>query len=236
MSVNEEDWEDVEEEYTEPCEEFELDTEGEFGYCMCGFHKEDHGVEFVGEDEDETEEPVEEPVKRVKEKEACLKFRLDTGADAFGLCKCGWPNEAHKEKKINPAKKALGKLKIKNHQKSTQLDLIAAVGKDDIVNTKACGKYRVDTEAKRFGDCKCGFPKADHDVLEENPAAAALRKLKEKNKKNNQLEDDLASRDPNVRNAALKRKKEMEMEEERLKKELESPSPSKGNDENEKKK
>ena len=43
---------------------------------------------------------------------------------------------------------------------------------------KACDDYRVDMAAARFGDCKCGFPKADHKKTTGlAPAGGGARKM-----------------------------------------------------------
>ena len=41
----------------------------------------------------------------------------------------------------------------------------------------ACDNYRVDVAAARFGDCKCGFPKADHKNTAGSAPAVELRWL-----------------------------------------------------------
>lgn len=54
---------------------------------------------------------------------------------------------------------------------------------------KPCDDYKVDTKAEVFGNCLCGFPKDAHVEKEENHAAQALREMKEKNKKKNEVKD-----------------------------------------------
>jgi len=41
-----------------------------------------------------------------------------------------------------------------------------------------CGSYRTDTTAKAFGQCKCGWPRADHAAKKSNKAEEALNRLK----------------------------------------------------------
>jgi len=43
---------------------------------------------------------------------------------------------------------------------------------------RPCNHYRVDTQAAKFGDCVCGWPKLDHAKKKENKASLALKSLR----------------------------------------------------------
>lgn len=45
---------------------------------------------------------------------------------------------------------------------------------DEAAGTGACKDYRLDMKAARFGDCVCGFPKADHKNLTRGPGGRAV--------------------------------------------------------------
>ena len=47
---------------------------------------------------------------------------------------------------------------------------------DDDDDVQACDNYRVDLQAKNFGDCKCGFPKFSHKEKPKPVGRAAFQK------------------------------------------------------------
>mmetsp|Transcript_9994 Transcript_9994/g.28269 ORF Transcript_9994/g.28269 Transcript_9994/m.28269 type:complete len:142 (-) Transcript_9994:68-493(-) len=101
------------------------------------------------------------------------------------MCKCGYHQTEHQAKGANKAAEALNRLKAGSK---------ANLSNDHTpINGGACGNFAVDPAAKEFGTCYCGFKKGDHVEREEDPAAAMLRRLKEKNAKANERADQLAA-------------------------------------------
>lgn len=91
--------------------------------------------------------------------DACDSFELDTKANQFSSCKCGFPTAAHQTK---PRVTAI------EHRARTAAS--AVKGPFPATADEACGNYGVDIFAFRFGDCKCGFPKADHNLSKPQPS------------------------------------------------------------------
>lgn len=109
----------------------------------------------------------------------CDHYRVDMTATRFGDCVCGQPKAAHSEAATvggGPAPVGLS-----THDKPTDLRhpksgggraaRLAAQRKhitDKMESTfGACDAYRVDMTATRFGDCKCGYPKAQHSLTSQ---------------------------------------------------------------------
>mmetsp|Transcript_7352 Transcript_7352/g.9321 ORF Transcript_7352/g.9321 Transcript_7352/m.9321 type:complete len:233 (-) Transcript_7352:624-1322(-) len=166
-----------------PCKNFRIDTTKTFGHCKCGWMKADHEEKEMNKAAQALQNLRQksskwEPVDNVNGAGPCLNYRVDTAAEEFGTCKCGYKQADHKEKLENKASMALKSLKSKNASRNSR-----------IKGSKACDNYRVDTAAENFGDCLCGFPKGAHVEKGENAGARALRLLKEKNEAKNRQAD-----------------------------------------------
>lgn len=85
----------------EPCSisEFQLDmSANEFGICAnCGWKRQDHKAKT--DQEVTASRPVS--VKLNGPLEPCNQYKLDMTADAFGVCICGFPKQAHKGQSSN---------------------------------------------------------------------------------------------------------------------------------------
>lgn len=174
-----------EEQQAGPCNVYRVDlTATGFAICKCGYPRDAH----VEKQENRASMALKNLQKKNVRNESgfsngegkpCKVYRVDVSAANFGDCKCGFPKDAHVEKDMNNAAKALKKLR------STQS------AKDNFRprTGKPCNNYKVDMTAEVFGTCLCGFAKEDHIEKEENHAAQALRKLKEKNALVNKAND-----------------------------------------------
>ena len=70
---------------------------------------------------------------------------------------------------------------------------------DDDDDVQACDNYRVDLQAKNFGDCKCGFPKFSHKEKPKPVGRAAFQKKEQQAEeaqfwKNKKAADDAAAK------------------------------------------
>ena len=174
----------------QPCKHYRVDTTAaKFGLCKCGWPKAAH----EGPKANKAAEALArlrsgkyEPQGAPSTDGVCNKFRVDVNASEFGVCaNCGRKQKDHRAQNVNPARAALKSLK--------SVKVNTSAGDHVAINGKACKNYAVDPNGKRFGDCLCGFSKADHKEKDEDPAAAMLRKLKEKNKSAREREDQLAA-------------------------------------------
>ncbi|GBG25116.1 Hypothetical Protein FCC1311_013342 [Hondaea fermentalgiana] len=125
-----------------------------------------------GEYEEVVEEEVVEvkkPSKNAPQKAAvpCKNYRVDTTADKFGTCKCGWDKTAHETKGENKAAQALSRLR-------------SGKGNDGAFSSGdgPCQNFRVDVTADKFGMCKCGYHQSEHKEKADNPARRALQSLR----------------------------------------------------------
>lgn len=176
-----------------PCQNFRLDTTAGFGMCKCGHPKAAH--------KEKEKNKAAEMLSKLKEKNKreldnlegivepddgpCNKFRVDTTANEFGMCKCGFTRNDHSSQATNKAKQALDRLKSSNLDKYK--DIVTNLNDDG-----PCHNYRVDVSASEFGLCHCGHKKEDHTHKEENAAAKMLRNLRETNKAKNEKENQEA--------------------------------------------
>jgi len=86
-------------------------------------------------------------------KHACGHYRLNTQADTFGECMCGWPKGAHSaeaftKKAAKPEVKKVGSVELR--EKMTRKEYCR------------CERYAVNLASANFGECQCGEPKARH--------------------------------------------------------------------------
>eukprot|EP00747_Dinoflagellata_sp_TGD_P207245 gnl/TRDRNA2_/TRDRNA2_80832_c0_seq1.p1 gnl/TRDRNA2_/TRDRNA2_80832_c0~~gnl/TRDRNA2_/TRDRNA2_80832_c0_seq1.p1 ORF type:complete len:391 (+),score=94.30 gnl/TRDRNA2_/TRDRNA2_80832_c0_seq1:50-1174(+) len=112
---------------SEPCSKYTIDiTAKVFGLCRCGHPKEVH----IAKDMNPAEaaltklrskgEAVPSPAGNVAASEPCSDFKVDTKSVQFGMCICGHPQDAHRERRMNPAEMALSALKRRNAQIATE--------------------------------------------------------------------------------------------------------------------
>jgi hypothetical protein len=171
----------------ECCANYRLDSSAkEFGACICGHPKANHGETKQNKAEAALEElkknnSSKDMTVSTKEGECCANYRVDASAKEFGACVCGFPKKSHDEVQENKVEAALEKLKKKNEANKT-VERRASQGGSQ------CGNYRVDPSATEFGTCLCGHSKAAHEEVQQNKAEAALEKLKKKNEVNKTVE------------------------------------------------
>ena len=94
--------------------------------------------------------------------EACDDYRVNMSADRFGECKCGHPKIDHNI----PTKAVMHVRKIMNTLNVAPLSEKAGV----------CDNYSMNMAAARFGECSCGFLKADHHHNSAAPVSRMLAK------------------------------------------------------------
>lgn len=99
----------------------------------------------------------------LKRAEPCDKYVLDTSAATFGDCTCGHAKSAHSAAALAAGQAEGGGKKAG-----------AFMPKVEEKVSLACGDYRVDMTATRFGDCVCGFPKNEHTVAAANARGVEL--------------------------------------------------------------
>ncbi|KAL1519976.1 hypothetical protein AB1Y20_023460 [Prymnesium parvum] len=91
---------------------------------------------------------------------ACEAYRLDVTAQRFGDCTCGWPKSSHPPPRGARASGGGGGAARRSAAAEVAVAEEAAPPAAEVA--AACEDYRVDMTAARFGDCKCGLPKAAH--------------------------------------------------------------------------
>ena len=139
-----------------------------------------------------------------RESEACKHYAISMTAATFGDCKCGWPKSAHsvasRRMAVAPTgspggsawgSPGVGKVRGGGGGNRRSIALFMAQGAEGDAPTPspakklggsasagaraACGQYRVDMTAARFGDCVCGQPKLDHSMASiQSGAGGAL--------------------------------------------------------------
>lgn len=170
-----------------PCQNYRVDlTATGFAICKCGYPRDAHG-----EKQENRASQVLSNFRKTQTSagggdslsngsgKPCKLYRIDVTAQRFGDCKCGFPKDAHVEKDMNNAAKALKKLRSTQSAKD---NFRARTG-------KPCDNYKVDTTAENFGTCLCGFPKDDHVEKEKNPALKAKEELEKRNEERKRIED-----------------------------------------------
>lgn len=93
------------------CDNYRVDMTGKnFGDCVCGFPKGEHGEKgkFAQDDDSEEDDELDE-LPQLKEeeiirngKEPCIRFELDMKNDAggYGMCVCGFGRNEHNRKSM----------------------------------------------------------------------------------------------------------------------------------------
>ena len=104
-------------------------------------------------------EPVaaaDEGVEVGRPRMACDNYRVDMAGANFGDCKCGRPKIEHASPAAGGAKRIHPTDRVSAPVFSKHVESL------DTAPSGACDEYRVDVAAAKFGDCKCGHPKAAH--------------------------------------------------------------------------
>jgi len=140
-----------------PCNEYRVNMAGKvFGECMCGHPKAAHSAaalcKKVGAQRTKQDSTVLREKMTAKGYCACEKYMVNMQSASFGECTCGQPKSAH-----SPAALASEEKTKMDRVNSTELRS-KMVQRDKC----ACEKYVVNMEAKTFGECICGEPKANH--------------------------------------------------------------------------
>jgi hypothetical protein len=157
-----------EEKAAKPCKNYRLNTEAAiFGECKCGWEKSAHIKSQKSKLHGAAQRLHKSSnVDGMMFDEACDKFRLDTTAAEFGVCKCGYKRPAHDAKGSNVAADALSNLRKKNEQKHKDEDDRAAGKK----TTEQVADR--DTAAQRMKEMKAR-KKAEDAKANPQPAEAA---------------------------------------------------------------
>ena len=111
----------------------------------------------------------------------CPRYRVNTAADTFGACRCGWPKNEHTPEAMHyaAAKTELKRVdssvlrskmtfsynpEHKEVSKSRKVIRDAAEVRAGFVQRGKieCARFVVDVEASEFGMCICGGHRADH--------------------------------------------------------------------------
>ena len=99
-------------------------------------------------------------------------------AARFGDCVCGFPKSAHS---ADATVRGADNMPLSTYDKPTDLRHPKSGGgraarlaaQRAHINEKmgaqffACDEYRLDMNAARFGDCKCGYPKTQHSLTSQ---------------------------------------------------------------------
>ncbi|KAH9256062.1 hypothetical protein BASA81_005838 [Batrachochytrium salamandrivorans] len=172
------------EEYHGPCANFSVNmSAAEFGSCMCGFKKQDHGKpreQFMSESQlsqaaaNKVPVPppqpapaaaapvvVAAPAKEVAATSPCSSYSVDVNGAKFGNCKCGFSKDAHKSAGtyVEPEHKVFAG---GHNTEPLRATAVASKLKHPGKQPKPCRDYQVDMAGKIFGDCLCGHAKMQH--------------------------------------------------------------------------
>jgi len=157
------------------CEHYQVDTTAtEFGTCVCGWKKSEHGKPRRKKGEAPPPEAPAAALHEDRNAAPCAHYEVDVLSTKFGNCKCGWSKEDHRAAGtfVEPELREFAG----GHGGDPKRPTIApkkVQGKQD----KPCYHYQVDVNAKTFGDCLCGHAKKAHREFGghagEEPAGAA---------------------------------------------------------------
>jgi len=160
-----------------PCNHFEIDITGTFGFCKCGHSREEHKAAgtlaepepriFAGVHIEDAKratiaampKPGAHPGKQAK---PCDNYQVDMNGKTFGDCLCGHAKAKHKQFK-------------KGNQDSDEEDEApkpAPEAPKVIVRdgTQPCEVFELDLKnTGGYGHCICGFSRLDHEQFHHDP-------------------------------------------------------------------
>ena len=163
----------------QPCDAYQVDTaSATFGDCTCGWAKSAHSEAAQKAAPKAKKATMVAPTVNAREQAGCDNYRVDMTAARFGDCVCGHPKAAHS---ADATVHGTDHMPLSSADKPTDLRYRPRTGgraarlaqQRNLVNEKlgadffACDEYRVDVTAARFGDCKCGYPKAQHSLTSQ---------------------------------------------------------------------
>lgn len=129
-----------------------------FGECKCGRPRSEHsdaalkaGALHSSKAKPDEAALVESMTHR--DKADCLKYQPNLQAASFGECVCGRPHADHTEAALKAGAHFVSQKK---------LDEVALREKMTRRELTDCAAYRPNLEAKAFGECVCGQPRAAH--------------------------------------------------------------------------
>lgn len=175
---SDDDDDDEEEKAKKPCKNYRLNTEAaSFGECKCGWGKSAHLKNQKSQLHGAAGRLHKSSnVDGMMFDEACDKFRLDTAATEFGVCKCGYKRPEHSAKGSNVAADALSNLRKKNEAKHKDEDDIAT-GKqttEQVADRNTAAQRMKDKKAQMDAKNKKDNPQpAEAPAIADNEAAAS---------------------------------------------------------------
>lgn len=163
----------------QPCNHFEIDVTGTFGFCKCGFSREDHKnagtfVEaelrvFAGGHITDSKrativsKPGQHPGKQAK---PCDHYQVDTGGQTFGDCMCGHAKTKHKQ--FQAAKKTHNNNPDEEEVvPEPEPEAPRVIVRDGV---HPCEIFELDMKnSGGYGHCICGFSRLDHEQFHHDP-------------------------------------------------------------------
>jgi len=163
----------------EPCNHFELDLQGTFGFCKCGHSREEHKQAgtlappeprlFAGAhiQDGKRNSIAGKPGAHGKQAKPCDHYAVDTNGKTFGDCVCGHPKTKHKQ--FQPVKK--GQNNDPDEEEvapEPEPEAPRVIVRD---GTHPCEVFELDLKNQGgYGRCICGFSRLDHEQFHSDPA------------------------------------------------------------------
>lgn len=162
-----------------PCNHFEIDITGTFGFCKCGHSRDEHKAAgtlaepeprlfaggHIGDAKRATiaQKPGAHPGKQAK---PCENYQVDMNGKTFGDCLCGHAKAKHKQ--FQATKKALNNDPDEEEvAPAPEPEAPKAILRD---GSHPCEKFELDLKnTGGYGHCLCGFSRLDHEQFHHDP-------------------------------------------------------------------
>ena len=163
-----------------PCDHFELDLSGTFGFCKCGHSREEHKqagtikepepIVFAGAHIQDVKrstlvnKPGAHPGKQAK---PCDHYAVDMNGKTFGDCLCGHAKAKHKQFQVARKGEYNDPDAEEEAAPEPQPEAPKIIVRD---GTHPCEVFELDLKNQGgYGACICGFTRVDHEQFHHDP-------------------------------------------------------------------